>query len=214
MSRRLISQSFWTLLLIMAAAAVSADTLTVEVQDRKGRPVPDVVVFVKAEGLTVPDAGATATMDQLDGAFAPHILVVAVGTAVAFPNSDTVAHHVYSFSRPNNFVLPLYRGDEPPPKRFDHEGIATIGCNIHDNMLGYIAVVDSPLFGKTDQDGLVTLQHERLADAGDVYIWSPRIRGEGGYRMRSVAGEAQVTFKLAKRLRAAHDPGESSFIDY
>ena len=32
----------------------------------------------------------------------------------------------------------------------------TLGCNIHDDMLGYILVVDTPYFGLSDDNGSVS----------------------------------------------------------
>ena len=69
---------------------------------------------------------ASAVMDQRDMQFVPHLLVVQTGTSVEFPNSDTVAHHVYSFSNPNKFMLPMYKGDQHPPVTFEHSGVVSL----------------------------------------------------------------------------------------
>jgi plastocyanin len=92
-------------------------------------------------------------MDQRNREFVPHILVVQVGTWVDFANCDTVSQQVYSFSPAKRFQLPLYRGAVHPPVLFDQPGVVTLGCNIHDSMLGYIYVADSPWFGQTALDG-------------------------------------------------------------
>lgn len=195
--------------LLGAAAWASAANQSVEVLvlDRHGEPVPNVAVYVKWSGLQAYDSaiGQMATMDQIDGRFSPHILVVSVGTAVAFPNNDVVAHHVYSFSKPNDFVLSLYKGDAPAPMVFDHEGVLTLGCNIHDNMLGYIVVVDTPTFGLTDESGRVTLTAAPDATEISVTIWSPRIRRGDRQLTQSVAPGAETIFRLEKKLRAPHE---------
>jgi hypothetical protein len=41
---------------------------------------------------------------------------------------------------------------------FDRPGVVVLGCNIHDWMLGYIYVADTPYFGKTDADGGVRIE--------------------------------------------------------
>ncbi|MEL7310577.1 MAG: methylamine utilization protein [Pseudomonadota bacterium] len=202
----------------MALAAflplVAKAAIDVTVLDRKGRPVGDVVVFAKAEGLHPREQPPSGVMDQIDGAFTPHILVVQKGASVSFPNSDTVAHHVYSFSKPNQFVLPLYKGSAPPPHQFRHEGIATLGCNIHDNMLGYIVVVDSTVFGKTDTEGKIRLEFENQLDGVEISIWSPRIRGMGGYRSQTTSDGTSIEFRLEKRLKRPHDPNAWLSDDY
>ena len=50
-------------------------------------------------------------MDQVNKEFVPHVLPVAVGTEVSFPNHDQIHHHVYSFSRTKTFEIPLYKGE-------------------------------------------------------------------------------------------------------
>lgn len=94
-------------------------------------------------------------MDQIDERFVPELLVIQTGSSVDFPNSDAVLHHVYSFSEAKTFELPLFHGKGYPPVLFDRPGLVVVGCNIHDHMVGYILVVDSPLHGVTDADGVI-----------------------------------------------------------
>jgi len=193
--------------LLAAAQQVSAETLEVTVMDPDGYPVPDVVVYLKGAAASIAPANKTAVMDQVDKRFVPHVLVVQTGTSVEFPNSDTIAHHVYSFSHPNHFKLPIYKGDIHPPVAFDDEGIVVLGCNIHDQMLGYIAVVDTPVFAKTDDAGLATLTTGDVTD-GIVSVWSPRIRDDRESLSVSVEkqpGKQQIAFRLSKKLRPQHD---------
>lgn len=191
-----------------------AGEIQVNVVGEDGAPVPDVAVFIKQANLTSNDdhKPAAAIMDQREMRFVPHILIVEKGTLVEFPNSDVVAHHVYSFSRPNNFVLPLYKGTPPSPIDFADEGVVTVGCNIHDGMLGYIAVVDTEVFGKTDESGKASLTVSDDASSYEINIWSPRIRDSRGPLAQTVSSISSdgITFKLKKALRPAHaDQSES-----
>ena len=193
--------------LLAALQQVSAETLEVTVTDPDGFPVPDVVVYLKGAAASMAPAGKTAVMDQVDKRFVPHVLVVQTGTSVEFPNSDTIAHHVYSFSHPNHFKLPIYKGDIHPPVAFDDEGIVVLGCNIHDQMLGYIAVVDTPVFAKTDDAGMATLKTGDVTD-GIVSVWSPRIRDDReslSVSLEKQPGKQQIAFRLSKKLRPQHD---------
>ncbi len=156
---------------------VFAESVEVRVIGLDGEPVANIAVFIETEGVgPTALADTPATMDQIDRQFVPHMLVIRKGQSVEFPNSDVVAHHVYSFSKPNNFVLPLYKGDPHAPIRFDHDGVVTLGCNIHDHMLGYIVVVDTNVFGATDESGRVSLTVDDDATQYTVHIWSPRFR--------------------------------------
>lgn len=97
---------------VLGWTAAGAATLEVTVHDRAGHPVPDVLITATAPGA-VAERRADAplgVMDQIDQQFVPEVLVVQVGTSVVFPNSDTVAHQVYSFSPAKRFALGLYRG--------------------------------------------------------------------------------------------------------
>ncbi len=197
------------LLSIMSCAVVQAETINVIVVDPDGTPVPEVVVFVEQDGAKVRRAApASAVMDQRDKQFVPHVLVVQKGASVLFPNSDTIGHHVYSFSKPNNFVLPLYTGDPHDPVTFEHDGVVMLGCNIHDHMLAYIVVVDTDVFGVTDESGSVSLNVADSATGYSVNIWSPRIRdGKQELTKRvdtSSSAVLELTFALQKKLRAPH----------
>lgn len=156
----------------LAAAARGAE-LNVRVDDGSAAIADAVVSLHLAEPLATE---ATAVMDQRDSNFAPGVLPVQVGTLVAFPNSDTVQHQVYSFSPAKPFELPLYSGTPLEPVRFDRPGVVVVGCNIHDWMIGYIVVLDTPYFGKTGEDGQATLR----APAGRylLRVWHARQAGE------------------------------------
>lgn len=193
-------------------AAANAAEITVSVLDRDGNAVPDVAVYASFDGDDDWQAdGETAIMDQVEQRFVPHVLVVQKGTTVDFPNSDVIAHHVYSFSKPNDFMLPLYKGDAHPPVTFRYAGLVTLGCNIHDHMLAYILVVDSDVFGMTGADGSVRLEiGDRTPES--VTVWSPRInaRKENLNRPLKAGARETVVFELQGRLRPPHDEQQQS----
>jgi plastocyanin len=192
--------------LAFVAGVARAATVEVSIVDRDAAPVAGAAVYWRppTASLQLAGTGTTAVMDQVDTRFVPHVLIVQTGTSVEFPNSDTVAHHVYSFSHPNQFKLPIYKGHAHPPVTFAESGIVILGCNIHDNMLGYILVVDSASFGKTDEYGKVRLTTN--SNAGEIVIWSPRFRDADDRLVRSLDGDdAQITFQLTKPLRPPFD---------
>jgi plastocyanin len=187
----------------------SASDLTIDVLDRQGHGVEQVVATL------MPAAGAPsvtprpAVMDQKDQAFVPRILVVNVGANVEFPNSDSVSHQVYSFSAAKRFQLPLYKGEAHPPVTFDRPGLVVLGCNIHDSMVGYIYVTPAPYFGTTDTGGSVTLRDLPRGDYR-VTIWSPYIADNPAGLTRDVhvdgGASAQERFQLAVALRSLPEP--------
>jgi plastocyanin len=204
-----------------AAAQSAAGSLEVSVVDEQGRPIEQAVVYATPShaatehgatgaALAASAAASTATMDQQNHEFVPHMLVVQSGTEVTFPNSDTVSHHVYSFSDAKTFELPLYKGDVYPPVLFDRPGIVVVGCNIHDGMLGYVIVVDTPHFALTDEQGVALLDVQNGEYV--VNVWTPRARSTGlpPAQHVAVAGAAAVETRVTGRLAPAHDHGRSS----
>ena len=191
-------------LALVTPAPASSGTLSVTVQKRDGKPLAGAVVSAEPDGTQTPAPAVRAIMDQVNLAFVPDVLVIPVHSTVQFPNSDAVSHQVYSFSTARQFQLPLYRGKPYPPVQFDQPGIITLGCNIHDNMLGYIVVTAAPYFGRSDPRGGFSVP-DLPAGRYRVRIWHPLLN-EGAALERSVdVGEAHATveFRLAKALRPA-----------
>lgn len=146
----------------VVAIAAAAD-LQVMVQNAAGRPAPNVIVYATPRN-PAPAANEKATIDQVDRQFVPRVSVIRTGTAVAFPNSDNIRHSVYSFSPPKVFTLKLYAGKPANPVVFDKPGIVVLGCNIHDDMLAWVLVVDTPFFARTDAGGVATLKNLNAGD--------------------------------------------------
>jgi hypothetical protein len=144
-------------------------------------------------------------MDQLNRAFAPDLLVIPVDSAVAFPNSDSVSHQIYSFSPAKRFQLPLYRGKPYPPVVFDQPGVVTMGCNIHDEMLAYIVITDAAFFGRTSAAG--SWSADIPGGGYRISIWHPRIRDDAkdlnGELTVSEQSVGTLTLRLTKQLKPA-----------
>jgi plastocyanin len=146
------------LLMGMACGAAVATPVNVSVLDANGSALADAAVAIEvAGGKPTAPPGTKAEMGQRSRAFVPTLLVVQTGTAVAFPNFDTVRHHIYSFSPAKPFEIKLYAGTPAAPVVFDKAGTAILGCNIHDRMAGFIHVVNTPHFAITGRDGVATL---------------------------------------------------------
>ena len=144
-----------------------------------GTPVRDAIIIAEpAQGSPPPRPGQKDVMDQRNLMFVPGAMVVQTGTSVDFPNSDQVHHQVYSFSPAKTFQLALYAGKAHAPVLFDKPGLVTLGCNIHDSMLGYIYVTDSPWSGRTGADGTVQLR-DLAPGEYTVRLWHPLLDESG-----------------------------------
>ena len=162
------------LLLLCSTAPGSAAELRVLVKDHHGKSVADVVVLAipadpKNAHLAKPPVDA---VDQVDKQFVPYVKAVFVGSKVKFPNSDNIRHQVYSFSPAKKFELPLYGGTDAPPVVFDKPGVVVLGCNIHDWMVGYIYVSETPFFAKTEAAGTASIADLPPGEY-TVRIWHP-----------------------------------------
>lgn len=178
MRAALMGLSVLALALGAGASAWAAD-LKVTVVGPRGRPVSDAVVMVHSPGAA--DAGPIRfpwpmVVEQRNMQFRPFVLIAPVGAEVAFPNHDPFQHHVYSFSPAKIFELKLYGHDETRRVRFDRAGVVSLGCNIHDDMSGFIRVVDTPYAAKTDAHGEALIRGLPPGPA-QLAVWHPYMRG-------------------------------------
>jgi plastocyanin len=203
-ARLLLSVTASTFLAAFACPASAAEA-SVTVLSASGRAVAGAYVFAEPEGQAPrPPTQPRAVMDQRNLMFVPEVLVVRTGTLVDFPNSDQVRHMVYSFSGAKVFRLPLYAGRTQPPVLFDKPGLVTLGCNIHDNMIGFIYVTDSPWHGRTDAGGRLVLR-ELPPGNYSLRIWHPLLDEAGPHLEQRVSvadgAAADATFRLRRALR-------------
>ena len=128
-------------------------------------------------GTAAPKPPTAPAMDQRNQQYVPYVLPVRTGTTVKFPNTDNIQHNVYSFSPAKTFELKLFGRSTTPEVVFDKAGVAVLGCNIHDWMLGFVVVLDTPYFGKSARNGTVTL---RDLPAGEytVNVWQPNMQDD------------------------------------
>lgn len=181
---------------LLASPALAGD-ITVDVRDAAGKPAPNAVVMVRpAGGVPAGKPMKVAwpmVMAQQNIQFTPYVLVAPLGSTVSFPNKDKVRHHVYSFSAPKKFELKLYGKDESRTVTFDKPGAVSLGCNIHDTMIAFIYVTETPYAAKSGADGVATIK-DVPAGAGQLMVWHPDLKAKVPLsRPLAVAGAAQRT---------------------
>jgi plastocyanin len=128
---------------------------TVTTGPSPGKGVADAVVMI--DGPAGGGGTARATMNQQHEAFVPHVLGVAVGTRVDFPNGDPMLHNVFSTSLAKKFDLGMYDQGETRSVVFDGSGVVAVRCNVHPRMTGYIVVHSNPYVAVTDAHGSYTI---------------------------------------------------------
>lgn len=186
-------------LLGLGAAPLWAATVELQVQGSDGRPLADAVVYLASDAARAavrPREGVQ--IEQKDRQFVPAVTVLPVGTAVRFPNLDRVRHHVYSLSPTRPFDIKLYAGTPANPVVFDRPGVAVLGCNIHDRMVAWVVVVDTPHHARTGPDGRVRLD-EVPPGAYTLHAWHPALpvgAPATAQPLAVAAGGAQATLSL------------------
>jgi len=138
-----------------------------------GRPVASAASAVL---WYVPAAGAPSTAPRRaeiqthERRFIPRVTVVPQGSEVWFPNGDPILHNVFSVSRGNRFDLGLYRQGQGKAARLGSPGLVRVYCNVHQSMVAYVVVCDTPYYTQPDAGGIFTL--EGLPPGpGTLHLW-------------------------------------------
>ncbi|CAG4886173.1 methylamine utilization protein [Paraburkholderia saeva] len=183
--------------------AAAAAALRVQVADQSGAPVADAIVYaVPASGKLPAKPPAGAIIDQVHRRFVPLVSAIQTGGAVSFPNKDNIEHDVYSFSPAKKFELDLYHGVPAHPVVFDKAGLVVMGCNIHDTMVAYLLVVDTPYFGKTDASGAAVIDG-LPADSYQIVAWHFRMTDPDAKPTQKISLTVDASAKFALQLKPA-----------
>ena len=165
-------------LLLVAPGRTVAIDVSFKITDARGQPVADAIVALYPLDAPVPPATRVPAVEieQRDLQFSPFVTPLRTGSSAVLPNHEKkVEHHVYSSSPAKPFEFPLYKPGTAETVVFDHPGLVVLGCNIHDSMLAYVAVLETPWFAKTAADGIATI----AADPPGRYraeVWHPRLK--------------------------------------
>jgi len=89
---------------------------------------PPAVIWLNPlhEAASQPIAPGSFTLLQKNKMFTPHLLVVPVGSSVAFPNADPFFHNVFSLFDGRRFDLGLYEAGSTRSVVFSREGVSYI----------------------------------------------------------------------------------------
>jgi len=149
---------------LVLAEASRANEIKGKVSVQGIKTAENIVVYVDV----IPDKKSDApkdhvVIDQRKMAFLPHVVAVQQGTTVEFLNSDPVGHNVYWPSVSGNKKLSHNLGTWPKgekkPFQFNDLGTASLLCNVHPEMSGYVIVVPTPYFAVTDKDGNLEIKN-------------------------------------------------------
>jgi plastocyanin len=153
----------------------------------------DAVVYIaEIPGKNFPAPSKPVTLEQRAQAFAPHVLAILRGTTVKFPNHDRIRHNVFSPAGPKPFNFGIYPPGAEKELLFDQLGVVMLLCNIHENMSGFILVLQNPFFASPGADGRYTI--ENVPDgAYTVSLWAEGKPPQT--RKVTVHGDTELDFK-------------------
>jgi plastocyanin len=159
----------------------------------------DFVVYIDQD---VPGANgggpalATVTTTQRDANFEPHVMPVAVGTTVRWPNEDDIFHNVFSMSDAKQFDLGYYKKERTPDIVFDKVGQVDVFCAIHSKMHCIILVVPNRYFAKADAQGRFTIP-DVPPGTYKVKAWHERLPAKVQTIVVPASGEVKADFVLS-----------------
>jgi plastocyanin len=163
--------------------------------------IGDVVVyFLPRSGAGAP-APARFTIGTRSKGFTPNLLVVPVGSTVAFPNTDTILHNVYSRTPGSEFNLETYGPGQTREAVLTKPGLVIVNCNVHHNMHANVVVLETPYHTRARQDGSFKL--EGLPPGpGTLVFWHPRSRAVSQSVSAGEDGIVQALVATKPRLQA------------
>jgi plastocyanin len=145
-------------LTLLLASASRAGEIKGKVTAQGMRSPENIAVYVDAiPGKKFDPPSQRVVIDQRKMTFVPRVAVVLQGTTVDFLNSDPVGHNVYWPSISGNKKLAHNLGTWPKGEKksfqFNDPGTASLLCNVHPEMSGYVVIAPTPYFAVTDKEG-------------------------------------------------------------
>jgi len=161
-----------------AAGRVAGHIVILEKDNKTSPDLSDAVLYLEAPA-TVSTAAQPTTVEIAitDKTYAPHVVVVPVGSTVRFPNHDPFNHNVFSVSEPNSFDLGLYGRGEAKSYTFAHPGLVRVYCNVHPRMVAYVLVMENRYFAQPGNDGSFAIDNVP-AGRYRLHVWHERIPSE------------------------------------
>lgn len=186
------------------AFVISAEqALSVNVTSFNNKPIENIVVFIEPidHEVTLQNL-EPLEIGQKNQSFTPYISVMQLGSEVAFNNQDNITHQIYSPVGNNKFSVKIRAGQEVIKNDFNEAGVVSMGCNIHDWMSGYMLIVDTPYFAKTDKMGNTKINIEK-AGLYKVNVWHPQMNEVNNTLTKEINVNSlmEVSMQLSKPMQ-------------
>jgi hypothetical protein len=196
-------------LLLAAGLAAAADLEGSLVLYADGRPlraeeaIEAVIYFRPQKAVPAPPLATPALMPTRRKQFQPRLLPITAGSSVRFPNDDPILHNVFSTSPDNSFDAGLYGSGPGVVHAFPSVGLVKVYCNVHHSMFGFILVLDTPFFTRTDATGAFRMP-ALPAGPGELVVFHDRAQPLRQRLDPATAGPLQLRLELNKRRVPPH----------
>ncbi|MDF1763370.1 MAG: hypothetical protein P1U57_08175, partial [Oleibacter sp.] len=114
--------------------------------------------------------------------------------------------------------LRLYAGKPENPIQFTNSGLVVLGCNIHDQMQGYIYVSSTPFSAISDENGQVSIDYSGKIQ--QVRLWHEKYNIDERLHLilsanefeqsKNTDGSYTLTLKLERKLSSPSSNQETS----
>lgn len=188
--------------------------VAITVEGTDNQRLANMVVYLEPlSNQVLPSSAHTITINQHHKAFAPYISVSQTQQAVRFTNQDDITHHIYSVATNNKFSFKIRAGQSHNDITFEHSNEIAMGCNIHDWMSGYLLVVDTPYFAKSDVQGKSVFTSVKQGKYR-VVIWHPQLKTHNNRFVIEKNVQGDMTFSVSLEAKLDKIPPQKSNDDF
>jgi len=178
--------------------------LQVSVHSHTDKALSGMVVYLEPlDGQVMPKSSNTLTIAQHAQSFEPYLSISQVNQQVNFENQDDITHHIYSAGSENKFSFKIRTGKTSANLLFEKPDEIAMGCNIHDWMSGYLLLLNTPYFAKTNAQGFADFA---VSEQGSyrVVVWHPQMQAANNRMVltKQLTSNDKVIFTLDKVMQA------------
>lgn len=148
----------------------------IEIKSKDQQALADMVVYLEPlSGQMLTSSTETLVINQHNKAFSPYLSIIQANQEIRFTNQDDITHHIYSVSKGNKFSFKIRAGQTNANTTFDHSSEIAMGCNIHDWMSGYLLVLNTPYFAKSNELGVASFNGVKQGKY-QIVVWHPQMK--------------------------------------
>lgn len=174
------------------------------VKSKTGKALIDMVVYLEPlDGQILEKSLKEVVVGQFGKSFSPYLSISQINSPVNFVNKDDITHHIYSAGNENKFSFKIRAGKTNSSIKFEHASEVAMGCNIHDWMSGYLLVVNTPYFDKTDEQGRASFNIKKQGKY-KVVVWHPQMQANNNRMIieKDIFEHDTLTFILKDEMKS------------